>query len=238
MVLAWREVKNHLSFIPHGLFSRCLSRHNVIMSQQQPIVLVFTFHFIQQKSCWKQREVTYPLSAEQRFGLRSVIFYVISTLPLLFWVWFVEQQYSYHPRTWEKSRISGTIWDLPNQNLHFNKFSRWFMCIWNLEKHWAMPHGFLSLWIVLVYFKILSRALLRSEICSRLQNQADKIHQTTGWWSSVHTYLVIYTCTNVLAPPVHAYTRLAERKRDRDRNRKREDLTRKRNKKYRYWPRT
>lgn len=37
----------------------------------------------------------------------------------------------------------GRLWDLTpgflNQNLHFNKTPRWFMCILKLEKHW--PRG-------------------------------------------------------------------------------------------------
>lgn len=147
------------------------------MPQQQPIMLVFTFYFTQQKSFLKYREVTYPISAEQRFrlrpGLRSILcdfHFVFANLSVI-----CGQAALASPDNLEEKQ-NLRYWDLLNQNLHSSKFPKWFMHIWSFEKHCAMPQGFLSLQIVFVYFKVLSWALLRYEIFSKLQNQADKIH--------------------------------------------------------------
>ena len=65
----------------------------------------------------------------------------------------------------------------------------------NFEKHCAVLHGPLLLLGAFVYFKVLHRALLRSpEMCSKLQNQADKIHwKTRLGYSYIHTHMYTQT---------------------------------------------
>ena len=54
---------------------------------------------------------------------------------LLLKVKFIDQQHQHHLGVCYKVRISVPTPDLLNQNLHFNKMSRKFMCTLKLEKH-------------------------------------------------------------------------------------------------------
>lgn len=86
--------------------------------------------------------LTSPLSPF--FHFLNFIFINLPSYPFLLKMWFLDQQYRYY---WELIKNAESCALSRPAESHFNKISRWFMCIFKFEKYWS------NLFLV-SYFKV------------------------------------------------------------------------------------
>ena len=78
--------------------------------------------------------LTNPLSPF--FHFLNFIFINLPSYPFLLKMWFLDQQYRYY---WELIKNAESCALSRPAESHFNKISRWFMCIFKFEKYWSNP---------------------------------------------------------------------------------------------------